>query len=257
MSPIASTRPRFATPDWGASAETPLCFFEAPLNLSYARFSRPITTTRTVPGDLWLHENKFDGSRAYWLHKTLAFGPEQDRLCRIDDPSVVVVMGVSGCGKRTIASMLAHRLRALRRPPRVTVSFEFGLMTRIRGWGSLMVSTLDELTARLGEFDLLCVSMMWPNEFIARAPRLAFIQSISAGTDQYARDALKDQRFAGGARPVLRCTRVAPPVGPVGIDVERPRGTLDDLFRDHHLLDAFEARQVEHGVEQEPFHDRA
>jgi hypothetical protein len=86
MSPIASTRPRFATPDWGASAETPLCFFEAPLNLSYARFSRPITTTRTVPGDLWLHENKFDGSRAYWLHKTLAFGPEQDRLCRIDDP---------------------------------------------------------------------------------------------------------------------------------------------------------------------------
>jgi hypothetical protein len=257
MSPIASTRPRFATPDWGASAETPLCFFEAPLNLSYARFSRPITTTRTVPGDLWLHENKFDGSRAYWLHKTLAFGPEQDRLCRIDDPSVVVVMGVSGCGKRTIASMLAHRLRALRRSPRVTVSFEFGLMTRIRGWGSLMVSTLDELTARLGEFDLLCVSMMWPNEFIARAPRLAFIQSISAGTDQYARDALKDQRFAGGARPVLRCTRVAPPVGPVGIDVERPRGTLDDLFRDHHLLDAFEARQVEHSVEQEPFHDRA
>ena len=147
MSPIASTRPRFATPDWGASAETPLCFFEAPLNLSYARFSRPITTTRTVLGDLWLHENNFDGSRAYWLHKTLAFGPEQDRLCRIDDPSVVVVMGVSGCGKRTIASMLAHRLRALRRSPRVTVSFEFGLMTRIRGWGSLMVSTLDERAA--------------------------------------------------------------------------------------------------------------
>ena len=56
---------------------------------------------------------------------------------------------------------------------------------------------------------------------------------------------------------VLRCTRVAPPVGSVGIDVERPRGTLNDLFRDHHLLDAFEARQVEHSVEQEPFHDRA
>jgi hypothetical protein len=32
---------------------------------------------------------------------------------------------------------------------------------------------------------------MWRNEFIARAPRLGFIQSISAGTDQYARDALK------------------------------------------------------------------
>ena len=44
---------------------------------------------------------------------------------------------------------------------------------------------------------------------------------------------------------VLRCTRVARPFGPVGIDVERPRGALDDLFRDHDLLDAFEAGQVE------------
>src|SRR6266511_4842746 len=83
---------------------------------------------------------------------------------------------------------------------------------RATGIRHFQVSSLDDLTARLGEFDILCVSMMWPNEFIARAPRLAFIQSISAGTDQYARDALKDQRFAGGARPVLRCTRVAPPV---------------------------------------------
>ncbi len=142
MSPIASTRPRFATPDWGASAETPLCFFEAPLNLSYARFSRPITTTRTVPGDLWLHENNFDGSRAYWLHKTLAFGPEQDRLCRIDDPSVVVVMGVSGCGKRTIASMLAHRLRALRRSPRVTSRGR-------RGWPSFSRSAPARTSMRV------------------------------------------------------------------------------------------------------------
>jgi D-2-hydroxyacid dehydrogenase (NADP+) len=58
------------------------------------------------------------------------------------------------------------------------------------GIGHFQVGTLDELDARLGEFDVLCVSMMWRNEFIARAPRLAFIQSISAGTDQYDRDAL-------------------------------------------------------------------
>ena len=32
--------------------------------------------------------------------------------------------------------------------------------------------------------------MLWRNEFVARSPRLAFIQSISAGTDQYDRDAL-------------------------------------------------------------------
>jgi hypothetical protein len=61
-----------------------------------------------------------------------------------------------------------------------------------------------------------------------------------------------DQRFAGGARLCATMHSRRPPVGPVGIDVERPRGTLDDLFRDHHLLDAFEARQVEHSVEQEP-----
>jgi D-2-hydroxyacid dehydrogenase (NADP+) len=61
---------------------------------------------------------------------------------------------------------------------------------RETGIRHFQVNSLDELTARLGEFDVLCVSMMWRNEFIARAPRLAFIQSISAGTDQYARDAL-------------------------------------------------------------------
>src|SRR6266404_1279061 len=38
---------------------------------------------------------------------------------------------------------------------------------------------------------------------------------------------------------------------------QRPRGALDDLFRDHDFLYAFEARQVEHRVEQDTFHDRA
>jgi len=42
-------------------------------------------------------------------------------------------------------------------------------------------------------------------------------------------------RMRRAARLVLRCARVASPVGAVGIDVERSRGTLDDLFRDHDL----------------------
>ena len=33
------------------------------------------------------------------------------------------------------------------------------------------VSSLDELTARLGEFDVLSVSMLWRNEFISRVRR--------------------------------------------------------------------------------------
>src|SRR6266545_5050754 len=49
----------------------------------------------------------------------------------------------------------------------------------------------------------------------------------------------------------LRC------VGASGVDIERPCGALHNFPGDHHLLDAFEARQVEHGVEQDALHDRA
>src|ERR1700730_14348124 len=38
--------------------------------------------------------------------------------------------------------------------------------------------------------------------------------------------------------------------------MQRWRGSLHDLLRDHHFLDAFEARQLEHGVQQNAFHDR-
>ena len=62
---------------------------------------------------------------------------------------------------------------------------------RTTGIKHFQVSTPDELAARLGEFDVLSVSMLWRNELIAHSPRLAFIQSISAGTDQYQREALK------------------------------------------------------------------
>src|SRR5215204_3121699 len=55
----------------------------------------------------------------------------------------------------------------------------------------LEVRTLDELKARIGSVDVLCVSGLWRNELIPVAPRLAFIQSISAGTDQFSRDALR------------------------------------------------------------------
>jgi D-2-hydroxyacid dehydrogenase (NADP+) len=53
------------------------------------------------------------------------------------------------------------------------------------------VRSMDELGARIGEADVLVVSGFWRNELAARAKRLRFIQSISAGTDQYARDVLR------------------------------------------------------------------
>ena len=52
------------------------------------------------------------------------------------------------------------------------------------------VRTFEDLKARIKDVDVLLCSGLWRNELIASAPRLAFIQSISAGTDQYSRDAL-------------------------------------------------------------------
>jgi phosphoglycerate dehydrogenase-like enzyme len=52
------------------------------------------------------------------------------------------------------------------------------------------VRSLDDLKARISKVDVLLCSGLWRNELIPAAPRLAFIQSISAGTDQYSRDAL-------------------------------------------------------------------
>jgi len=61
---------------------------------------------------------------------------------------------------------------------------------RSTGIRHFQVATLDAFTSRIGEADVVSVSMLWRNELIARAPRLAFIQSISAGMDQYSRDML-------------------------------------------------------------------
>lgn len=44
---------------------------------------------------------------------------------------------------------------------------------------------LDELRSRAPVADVVCVSMMWKNDIIPAAPRLEFVQSISAGIDQY------------------------------------------------------------------------
>lgn len=72
------------------------------------------------------------------------------------------------------------------------VAYRMAERFALRGTGikHFQVGSLDELTARIAEADVLSVSMMWRNELIERAPKLAFIQSISAGTDQYDREAL-------------------------------------------------------------------
>jgi len=61
---------------------------------------------------------------------------------------------------------------------------------RATGIRSFEVRSREELDARIGEADVLVVSMLWRNELAVLAPKLCFIQSISAGTDQYSREVL-------------------------------------------------------------------
>ena len=62
---------------------------------------------------------------------------------------------------------------------------------RATGIDHFQVSTSDDLRARIGDADVLVVSGLWRNDLIPLAPKLAFIQSVSAGTDQYSRDAMR------------------------------------------------------------------
>src|SRR4029078_13189279 len=62
---------------------------------------------------------------------------------------------------------------------------------RNTGIRHFQVRSIEELTVKIADADVVSVSMMWRNNLISRAPKLKFIQSISAGTDQYSREALK------------------------------------------------------------------
>ena len=58
------------------------------------------------------------------------------------------------------------------------------------------VRSPEELQARIGEADVLVVSGFWRNTMPALSPRLKFVQSLSAGTDQYDRPTLKQHGIA-------------------------------------------------------------
>jgi D-2-hydroxyacid dehydrogenase (NADP+) len=56
---------------------------------------------------------------------------------------------------------------------------------RRTGVAHFEVRTLEELERRAREADVLAVSGLWRNALLASAPKLRFVQSFSAGTDQY------------------------------------------------------------------------
>jgi len=58
---------------------------------------------------------------------------------------------------------------------------------------SFEVRTRDDFERRIGEADVVVVSGLWRNDLLDRAQRLRFIQSISAGTDQFNRGMLTER----------------------------------------------------------------
>jgi D-2-hydroxyacid dehydrogenase (NADP+) len=72
-----------------------------------------------------------------------------------------------------------------------------------RGLGikHVQVRTYADLVARVGEADVVSVSMLWKNEALADAGKLKLVQSISAGIDQYDVAAFRARgiRLASGA----------------------------------------------------------
>ena len=71
---------------------------------------------------------------------------------------------------------------------------------RNTGLAHVEVRSAEELARALPGANVLVVSMLWKNELAPIAGKLKFIQSISAGTDQYDRDVLRAHgiRLASG-----------------------------------------------------------
>lgn len=82
------------------------------------------------------------------------------------------------------------------------VAYRFGDRFALRNTGIrfIEVRAREELDARIAEADVLVCSGMWRNDLPQIAPRLKFVQSASAGTDQYDREILRKAgiRLASG-----------------------------------------------------------
>lgn len=65
------------------------------------------------------------------------------------------------------------------------------LAARDAGIRSFQVWAREELPQKLGEADVVVISGFWRNDLLESAPKVKFIQSIGAGTDQFDRDVLR------------------------------------------------------------------
>ena len=75
----------------------------------------------------------------------------------------------------------------------VAYQLEAQFARRNAGIAAFQVWNREELEARLHAADVLVVSGLWRDDLLDRAPRLRFIQSIGAGTDQFSREKLRER----------------------------------------------------------------
>lgn len=82
------------------------------------------------------------------------------------------------------------------------VAYRFGDRFALRNTGirAIEVRSREELDAKVAEADVLVCSGLWRNDLPSIAKKLRFVQSASAGTDQYDRDVLRGAgiRLASG-----------------------------------------------------------
>jgi D-2-hydroxyacid dehydrogenase (NADP+) len=73
------------------------------------------------------------------------------------------------------------------------VAYQFPDLFKARksGMKFAVATSPAEIEAKVGTADVVVVSGLWKNDLVGKAPKLKFIQSISAGTDQYSREILK------------------------------------------------------------------
>jgi len=72
-------------------------------------------------------------------------------------------------------------------------AYRLGDRARARGLPLRFLEVRDRaaLETAIGEVEVLVISGLWRDDLLEKAPRLAFVQSISAGTDQYGKEALR------------------------------------------------------------------
>ena len=107
--------------------------------------------------------------------------PRLDAIARFPDPDADATQGEAMLPSRNNTTIcFAH----------VAYQFQTRFEQRSTGLASFEVRTREALAARIGAADVLLVSGLWRNDLLPQAGRLRFIQSISAGVDQYDRTAL-------------------------------------------------------------------